>query len=283
VCSFIRRAGPEEALNVTQKLSDRLGEGPRRALSAAYRLRQVMGTPNFDLFAQNVGIVLALLRDVAVFYHNEPPQAYKVRRSAEGMTGGLSEPERARLAENLERLAEQVINLYTINQLRYRRGREAGARRTSVQTGRLPPGTGVEMLTWLGVYLGERPVAVIDLNRFTPGLMFGVRSVNTLLRETNIALALFDGLLAAFPDENAPEPDRDALATEVDNVWRPERRAEQPVIEHLQHLAQLVLIMGEKGYERTAEALVTGRIQPRTPLDALRWLSGYFAGKHSGI
>jgi hypothetical protein len=35
--------------------------------------------------------------------------------------------------------------------------------------------------------------------------------------------------------------------------------------------------------ERTAEALVTGRIQPRTPLDALRWLSGYFAGKHSGI
>src|SRR5581483_11912618 len=132
--------------------------------------------------------------------------------------------------------------------------------------------------------LSEGQAQTLDLTREAAPHLLGNRSVNILLRETDATVHLFDGLLAAFPEKDPFIVDNAAWSAEVDSLWAAlglykQRQIQAQLAQEAQLLAQVVKHIGEKGHERSFQSsgygrqLLTGRAQPRSVIDALRWLS----------
>jgi hypothetical protein len=259
----------------------------------ALRLRLVLVGADFMSFADKVKFATQLLLDMALTYNErrEPPQIHMLRRVVEGLPGGLSDAERARLSQNLNRMGLQIIKLAAI--AKGRKGRaEAEAYRTKLVTGQVSPETGIDALTWIGGAVGDRKPFPLVLEREAPPFMFGSRSVNMLLHETDQIVELLEGLLLAFPEKDTTTVDLRIWAREVATLWSAlslynRRQLQWPLAEDTQVLAQLIRVIGEKGSDRSFQSsgfgrqLQIGQAQPRTVTDALRWVSGYFGKEHT--
>jgi hypothetical protein len=294
VRDYIRRTTPEQAAKVPQLVAFRQGEAVYKALEATYRVRLVTGGADFGVFAEQAQTAALLLTDIAVYYENErqPPDIPKLRRNIEVMSGGLSEAERRRLSENAILISDALLKLYQRHQKRFgkRSRQELEARQAALARSEIVPQSGIEMLQWLGVRLGEGRTYVLRFQRETANYLFGTRSLNMLLRESSLVVPLLHGLLAALPEEQATESDLQALCSEVDDLWAsvaPARQRElQPTLApSLQHAAAAILKLGERANERALQdanrrrQLIAGRTQPRNALEMFFWLSGYFSGE----
>lgn len=291
---YIRRAPAEQAAKVPQLVGFRQGEAVYKALEATYRVRLVTGGADFGVFAEQAQTAALLLMDIAAYYENErqPPDIPKLRRNIEVMSGGLSEAERRRLSENAILISEALLKLYQRHQKRFsRRSRqELEARQAALARSETVPQSGIEMLQWLGIRLGEGRTYLPRFQREAANYLFGTRSLNMLLREMALVVPLLHGLLAALPEDQTAESDLQALCSEVDDLWAsvaPARQRElQPTLApSLQHAAAAILKLGEKANERALQdanrrrQLITGRTQPRNALEMFFWLSGYFSGE----
>jgi len=291
--TYIRSAPAEQGAQVPRLLA-RHGSEVGTALDATYRLHQIVGGPDFVGFAERVKMAANLLLDLATFYSDgkELPSLIKLRRNAESVTGGLTNSERARLSECLTRIGGQILRLTALHNSRAVRRNKAEneARRLALIKNRIAPMTAVESLTWMSGYLSEGREVNINLNRDASGMLLGARSVNILLREGELIAALFGGMIAAFSEDNTLESPRAAWAAEIEGLWSgvslfKQRELRDSFVEDAQRLAQIILYVGERGNERSLQStgvgkqLFIGKGQPRTVIDALRWLSGYFAGE----
>jgi hypothetical protein len=296
VRNYVRRAPIEKAIAVPKLLGRRFGDPVRIALEGTYRMRLIVGGVDFAAFAEQVQVTTSLFMDMALVYGEgkSPPPVIKIRRSVDSMPGGLSEVERQRLVRNLGLIAEQILKLNAQYQARHARRNRADieARKMAIIKGRAAPGTSIEALSWLGGHLSNGEVIAINLNREAPAYLLGTRSVNTFLRETDLIARLFTGLLAAFPDGLATDIDRHIWTAEARSLWALlslyQQRSIQPTLaENLQQLAQLIPLIAERSSDRSLQntghgwQLYVGRAQPRSALEALRWLAGYFAQEHS--
>ncbi len=290
---YARRAPLELAKELPHRLGTQHGEKVERSLDAAYRLRLILGGADFDAFSERAHAATLLLIDMAATYHpsQELPPIHKLRRTVEGMPGGLSDAERQRLSQNLNTLGVQILKLAQANDHKWGHSEPEG-HRIQLFKSTVAPATSLDALRWISGHLGQGKTFQLKLERNAPPHLLGNRSVNMLLRETDLIMALFDGLLAAFPEKDAWPIDNGVWAAEVDSVWAIQslykQRQIQPVlIEDLQLLAQAIKEIGDKGHERSFQPhgygrqLQTGRAQPRSVIDALRWVSGYFGRQHS--
>lgn len=286
--AYVRRAPLSQAKMLSELIGKQQGEDIMKALDATYRLRVVLGSSDFASFAEQVAIGTQLLTDMATTYHEsqEVPAIHKLRRTVESMPGGLSDTERERLASNLFRMAYQILQLGR-NRLRGMGRQETAA---LVVQNAVAPGAGVDALRWIGGHFASQAVQ-LRLERADQPHLLGSRSVNILLRETDTLVALFDNLLAAFP-EGTPPLDNQAFRAEVDSLWallslHTQRQIRDSLGENAQLLADLICVVGDKGNERSLAAngfglqLARGRAQPRTVIDALRWINGYFLKQHT--
>jgi hypothetical protein len=291
--AYVRRAPMETARAVPQLLGD---ENIKRALDVTFRLRLIVGGTDLAEFAERVRLGADLLQDMAAVYHGnqEAPPVFRMRRTVEEMTGGLSDGERKRLADNLFKMGEQILRLHHAQQAHLqaliKRGRaEAEARMEQLKRGDVAPTTGVEAMLWFGWHFGEGKTHQLDLDREAPPHLLGSRSVNVLLRETDTLVELLGGLLNAFNDPNPINPI--AWRTEIDNLWSllslfKQRQVDTILSYDTQKFAQVLLIIGGHGQERSMQPtsigrqLAQGRAQPRSVIDALRWLNGYFSAQH---
>lgn len=295
--NYVRGAAHDRALTLPRRLGEKYGEGVRTMLEATYRMRLCIGGTDMAAFADEVQVAARLLIDLSVFYYEgrDLPQVFKLRRNVEGMPGGLTEPERSRLARNLITMSEQIVKLYQLYRACFpRRNRaEIDARRTGLIKNRTLPVSAVEALLWLSGILDEGQTAVVlNLNREAPAYLLGTRSLNIFVRETDLIVKLLGGLLEAFPEEMPIEIDRRAWETEIDALWGmlslyKQREIHRPLVENLQYLAQILLVVGERTNERHLQMsgygrqLYIGRAQPRSVTEVLRWLAGYFAHEHT--
>ncbi len=285
--NYVRRAPLNQAKMVTDSIGKQNGTDVFRVLDTTYRFRVLMGGLDFAAFTENVTLGAQLLMDMATTYHEsrELPPIHKLRRTVEAMTGGLSNTERERLANNLYRIAAQIIQLGK-NRPKPNSRPESTAIMLKNEAG---PASGIDTLRWIGGHFGE-PVRLRLERADTPHLM-GNRSVNILLRETDTLVVLFDNLLAAFP-EGATPFDNATFRTEVDQLWGQiklytQQQIVAPLSENAQLLAELLVVVSDKGNERSLAAngfglqLARGRAQPRSVIDALRWINGYFLKQHT--
>src|SRR6185369_13489396 len=100
---------------------------------------------------------------------------------------------------NMNMIGQQILKLTQAANRRKRSDKENNARRDHLLKGQIAPETGLDALRWIGGHFSGGKDAPLELNREAPSYMFGSRSVNTLLRETDLLVSLLDGLLLAFP------------------------------------------------------------------------------------
>jgi hypothetical protein len=293
--AYIRRAPLEFASAMPQRIGERHGAAVHRMLDASLRLRLVVGG-DFAAFAEEVHLGTELLIDMAMTYHDghDIPQIPRLRRLVEGVAGALNDSERTKLAGNLNRIGELILKLHRLHEesSRRRNRHENEIRKTQqIMQRSVAPATGVEALRWLGAHFSGGQPVTLSLERETAVHLLGNRSVNMLAREVDLLVSLFDGLLAAFPEKETPPIDLEAWTSEVQSLWSVlsahKQGQSQPLLARdTQRLSQVIVAIGEKGNERSLQPggygrqLQIGRAQPRSVIDALRWLSGFFANEH---
>ncbi len=286
--AYVRRAPINYARALVDTSGKRYGEQVRKALDATYCVRVLLNGANLNAFAEQVTTAADLLQDMAATYHEtqETPSLLNLRRAVESTSGGLSDPERERLAANFYRIADQILQFM-------KRRTRGGKREGNIQllNNQVAPESGLDALRWIGGHFAQGRLSALRLERSdTPHLM-GSRSVNILLRETDMIVGLFDNLLNAFP-ENAIEIDNESFRTEVDSLWGmlnlyTQRQIITPLSENSQLLAEVINYIGERGNERSLSsngqglALQRGRTQPKNVIECLRWVNGYFMKQHN--
>ncbi len=290
VKNYVRRAPLEGARRLADVIGRREGEATTHAMRATLCLRLMFGGADWISLVDQFGAVVALLTDMATTYHEsqEAPSIVKLKRTIESMPGGMSPTERQRLGNNCYQIAEQLLALAKV---RTRNAPKAPDAVNQLIRNVAVPSASVDALRWIGGhYLQNQPVA-LDLFRAQPPNLMGSRSLNILLREIDILVALLKNLSAAFPD-GFPPLDNGAFRVEVDSLWTalpPNFRGQiAPKLgESAQLFAELISVIGDHGNERSlanngfGRQLLTGRAQPRSVIDVLRWMNGFFLDQHA--
>ncbi len=284
---FVRHLAPREASTVIAYLEQELGTESGDMLRATYLMRQVMGDIDLMTLAEHITIAAQLFIDIATAYHTnkERPPQHRLRRDLDTMTGGLSELERRQVADNTLAITRQVIELGRA--LPRRRGRAVA---DQLLQGATAPRCGVDLLIFMGGHFARHEAIPLDLEREEMAHIFGTRSAAMFLRETSAIRQVLNGFQLAF-DSNLPSITPLALATELGSLWNSlslynQRRIQEQFADGCQQLAAVITIMSEGAHERIlsdsglGRQLETGQRQPRTALETLRWINGYFARKH---
>jgi hypothetical protein len=288
--TYIRRAPLHLAKDLPRQFGAKYGEPVERALDVAHRVRLVIGGIDFVEFTERVHAATSLLTDMASSYHpsRDLPPLHKLRRSVEGMPGGLSDEQCARLASNLTKIG---LNILQLTQIPSKKRTETGVHQTQLIKGQTPPTTGLDALRWIGGHYSEGDTFTLRLDGAAPAHLLGNRSLNILFNEAEMITSLFEGLLQAFPEKDTVLIDNAVWAAEIDSLWAlltlyTQRHIQPSLGEEAQLLPQVIRAMAEKGNERIfqdggyGKQLYTGRAQPKTAMEALRWVSGYFARMH---
>jgi hypothetical protein len=164
--------------------------------------------------------------------------------------------------------------------------------RPQLLKGEVAPTTGLEALLWIGGLMSNGKAYPLNLEHEAPAYIFGSRSVNMLLRETDMVVRLLDGLIEAFPENDTTGVDLATWTAEIQALWAlltlyKQRQVAPELAADAQLLSQVIKVIGDKGNERSFQdggygrQLQTGRAQPRSVIDALRWVSGYFGREHN--
>lgn len=269
----------------TQALRSDIG----RALQASWLMRLATNNASLMRFSESTHTASRLMIDLASTYHadKELPPNHRVRRDLDQMTGGLSEQERARVAQNLLQIMEQIYDLYS-NAAR-QHGKLPSDER--LVRGEVSPQTGLDLLRFVGGQFADHRTIPLELERESMAHLFGTRSAAMFLRETDTIVRLLEGLQAAYRGKRFDDVPPAALSSELDSLWGTlslynQRRIREQFAADCQQLAAVIGIIAESSNERAignsglGQQLETGQRQPRNALEALRWIHGYFARKH---
>jgi len=274
---------------IVKFLESALGKQVGELLRATWLLRLVMGGSDLLGFAEQIHTAAHLLADIAAVYHaeKERPPLHRLRRELDTLTGNLSDYDRARMADNFLAIGRLVTALYTATASARRRPSDV-----LLISNDAVPHTGLELLLFLGGYLAQGQLFPLDLQRESMAHLFGSRSAAILLSETTSTRHLLENLLSAFEARELLRIEPEALRAELTSHWQTlslyhQRQLEPVLPADCHHLAQAIRVMAEDAAERAltdsslGRQLETGRRQPESALEALRWIHGYFAHKHS--
>lgn len=287
---YVRGVRLEQVPTLLAYFSEKLGAEVGRALHATWLMRLAMNSTGLMRFAEAIHITARLLIDLASTYHadKELPPNHRVRRDLDQMTGSLSENERERLAQNLLVILEQV---YELGQATARR-RAKSPPPDALVAGKATPQTGLELLRFIGGQFSDHAAIPLELEREAMAHLFGTRSAAMFLRETDAIVRLLDGLQTAYRSPRATDVTAEALRSELESLWGTlslynQRRIQAEFAADCQHLAEVVALITNQANDRvlTSHGLIhqleSGQRQPRSALEALRWIHGYFARKHT--
>ena len=287
--SYVRGVPQRDLPAIVAHLEHALGQPVGEMMRASWLLRIVMGEGDLIEFAGHVQTASRLLVDIAAVYHSgkEYPPLHRLRRELDTLTGGLSEYERETVADNFLAIGRLVFALGASATMES----ERSVPDDLLLAGQASPGSGLEMLLFMGGFLTRGTPLPLELQRAEMGHLFGSRSAAILLRQTTTARRLLENLLTAFETPEVLACSPQALRTEMASQWEllslyQQRQLHGVLADECQHLAQVIRVMVRGASARTVaensinRQLETGRRQPETSLEALRWIHGYFARKH---
>ena len=268
-----------------------LGAETADMLRATYIMRFVVPDANFQQFIEHIHLTAALLVDMASVYHAEAPRPTvgQLRRDLDTMPGGLNDAERQQIAANMLELQRLVFELG--------KGRARRTKNTAIGEllqAQTPPRSGVELLYFIGGHFGKHEPRPLTLHSEEMAHLFGSRSAAMLLRESTVVARLLRGLQTAFQELGEARPSARALRAELNSLWDTlslynKRRYQSELAQDSQHVAAVLGVMAKDVNERVlgnggpARQLESGKRQPQNALEALRWVHGYFARKHSRV
>ena len=288
---YVRGIPLDDVPRVLRYFEREIGAEPARALHATHLVRRIVGEQPLLDFLDSVGLAAALLSDLAATYHTdkEHPPLHRLRRDIDQMTGNLSEEEREQVSRNTLALTGQV---YELGEQRMHRARRQPAHPQLIE-GTVIPESGVDFLRFAGGHFTQHTFVPLTLEREEMAHLFGSRSAAMFLRETTAITDLLGRLQAAFRAPVGPVTP-ETLQAELDSLWNTLPPAEQHARRQefgtaCQQLAEVIALISDRSSDRVlrnshlARQLDSGQRQPHTALEALRWISGYFARKHQRL
>jgi hypothetical protein len=282
---YVRMIDRKFAKNVPAYFGHKLKEELGSELAATYVMRETLVGADLLDYADVLNTTSVLLADIASTYHasKEPPPRHRIRQGLDSMSGGLDANDRESIARNLERIAQLTFQLGQ-KQVRRRNNRQI---ETAIFRGELVPETPLDFLLYLGGRFSNAEYQEVDLARSAMSHLFGLRSATMLLEETSIAVRLLEGLLRGFALDDPPDISLRTLNSEMDSLWGQlslyNQRQSQPMLgADTQALVQLISHMSQHVKENVFKNtnLENGQQIPRSEIEALRWVGGYFARKH---
>lgn len=301
---YVRLLPPEESIGLPKYFSEQIEAEVGEALKATRLVRVITGGRNFLQLAEVLHLAKALLRDLAITYQDskERPPLHRLRRDLDAMAGGVNEVERQNLSNNIDEITHLVYVLGTqqspalkktgANKAPTRVSSKSTSVRSILKEARsLTPQTAIEFLSWLGLCFTDSFVLDLNLEREEASHVLGVRSATMFYRETFEIRELLHNLFEAFPDDDPPVFSADTLRSEIDSLWATidlynQRRIQADLAQDSQELSLLLRIVAARATDRIlndrglGKQLESGKRLPDNELEALRWISGYFARKH---
>ncbi|MBN2305130.1 MAG: hypothetical protein JXQ72_11665 [Anaerolineae bacterium] len=287
---FIRKVPLDQAPTLIAYFGTELGNDIALALHATYIMRLVLGGGDLVAFADEVHTALELFRDIATTYHSDRdlPPMHRLRRDLDTMTGGLTSSQREQVAENILKITQLV---YQTGQETLRK-REQQALDDQLLHERAAPRRGVDLLRLTGGHFAGHKAVPLELGTEAMSHIFGNRSAAMFFRETDVIARLLNGLHTIFSIDSPLQITPEGLSGELDSLWNSLRLHDQRQIQdHLaqgcQQLAEVIVLIANDASDRVladsglGRQLENGQKQPRKALEALRWIYGYFARKHT--
>jgi hypothetical protein len=284
---YVRQVPRERAAGIPAHLGRKLGHKIEEMLQATILMDVITGSAGLDGYAEAVHIAAELLADLHAAYLKKPyPTLHRLRSDLDSMSGGVSDSERDQIAANLLSIGQVVEKLGSTRG----KGRQRADQEQKLIAGQAVPRTAVDALLWIGGYIAEGQARPPDMAREAMQHVLGRRSVNMLLGETTITLALLANLQEAFPPGDPPALNLEAFTQEMRSLWRmlslyEQRQIQEDFAADAQALAALIGVIADNGDERAltdsgmGRNLETARREPRSELEVLRLLYGYFARK----
>ena len=284
---YVRMIDRKFARNVPAYIGHKLNEDIGKQLDATFLLRETLVGKDLLDYAEVLNTTSLFLADIASTYHatKEPPPRHRIRQGLDSMSGGLDNNDRALIASNLERIAQLA---YQAGQKQIKR-RNNTAIEGAILRGEMAPETPLDFLLHLGGRFAEGEAMEVDLTRGAMSHMFGTRSATMLLEESTIAVHLLNALVQGFGLDDPPDVSLNAIHSEMDSLWGQlslyNQRQSQPYLAaDSQYLVQLISHMAKHAKDSIFRStqLEAGQHVPKSEIEALRWVSGYFSGKHNG-
>ncbi len=287
---YVRQMPYERAQRIPAQIGRKLGDKVGEMLQATVTVTQMVGSGGFEPFAQDLRQAVQFLGDLAVAYENKPyPTLTRLLSDLDSIPGAISEQQCLDLAEDVVALGRLA---YRLGETRGRgRGREAFEQR--LIAAKELPRTGLDALLWLGGYFASGQAHPFEVERETIVHALSHRSVNLLLDDVISTRQLLDRLIQAFPPDAPPPLTLEAFTAEVNSLWRgmrlyDQRRLRDEFAADAQALAFLLGLISERGDPKAVEdsplgrGLESGRREPKSALEVLRLISGYFGRKLTG-
>jgi hypothetical protein len=285
---YIRQVNPALAVGLPEYFRKELGKNVGDALQASYLVRNVIGHDNLVEFADDLVVTVKLLYDIALPYSEKKdrPPLHRVKHDLDTMSGNVTETERQQIARQMVEIGDTIYELGV--QANGRRRPNAGWDRDKIRE--TMPENVVEFMFWLASYFAENDIQPVDFDKDTPAHILGNRSISMFKDEIAVAHSIIKNLQFAFagPIEGV---NVDSLKDEAQSLWDDlslynQREYREPLTRAAWHLAYLLTYMSSRGNEQifkdkgSGRKLESGREEPTNGLEAIRWMSGYFARKH---
>ncbi len=278
-----RHVPMEQAERLVRVFAGERAAEEREALIACLALRPIFDDREFLLLAEEVKIAADFFSDLLLTFElNKPPAPKRLVSEIDSLGGSLSRDEALMLAKQALALASHL------EQMGDPRNRSDEA---ALLANKAMPRTALDFLRWLGGQFsgGERRLRRLEAE--APPHAFGNRSGPVLYREIDLIANLLGSLLRAFPPGNPPKLTLGAMQAEIQSRWKRLRLYEQrqlqgTLAQDSQTLAAFISRIAETGGSKSflgadvAEQVEAGKVPPRSVIDALRWVSGFYAGRH---
>lgn len=294
---YIRAIDPDRSRNLPAFFGRELGQDLEHALEATRLMRIITGGKDFVEFAQMIRVTRALLLDLCITYHENKvkPPIFRIVHDLQSMPATVTEEERQIMAANILEIAQLAMQTgsQASKGINPEPGRTISLSFRSVlkEAREAAPTTPPEFLSWLGLNFSDTFVTELGLERKEPAHIFGNRSISVLYQETLWAYQLLYRLSIAFPEENPPRFQLSALKAEIDSLWhhvspQHQQRILQVFAEDTQKVGLLLTYIADHnrgtkalGDRAIGKQLEEGKRQPTLEIEALRFISGYFARK----
>ncbi|NWF70942.1 MAG: hypothetical protein HXY40_17795 [Chloroflexi bacterium] len=285
---FVRYAEDDEARKAIQFFGKDLGPKIQESLEATYFFRAFTGDLDLQHYADQLKRVHSLLYTMAQAYDDQRimPSLGSILNDLDSLTGGLSDEQRLQIAQNCVDLGEVIVVLGQYH--KEQKGARDANQVQNLLIGKAEAKSVLDVWRVLGGHLTKGKRIAVEFMKSPHQHPLGERSAPVLLEDTSTALYLLRAAARTLNPKRPLNVSALAIQNELESLWAELSLREQRDIlpefsTALHQLGDLIMLIAEKGGREAlqdntglAKALDSGKQRPKTALELLRYVHGYF-------
>lgn len=282
---YVRKADDKDARQAVGYFGRELGAEVRRSLEVTYYIKRFMSGYSIEKYTVAAHRVGEFLQDLAGAYadKNTVPSVQGLVSMLEERFKTASREDRRAVGEHLLAAGKAIAALG--KQYRANSPRNVSGHIDALLAGKTDPLSAVDVFRVLGGFLTKGKRANITIKPASDPL--GKRYIDAVTEDAILLNRVLSGAANAFPaDKPFKLTAREAL-DEMDSIWGELSEAQQnhllrALAVELQRIPELVVNIAENGDAKTleegslAQKIDTGKQRPRSTLEMLRFVYGYF-------